>query len=132
MKILSYCSATIFAFIFMGSLTACFNGYDSTKPITESSSYRRVIERARKDKRYFIMHSGVDVYNIFSVEVERSRQQFTVQLHKVDSLHLANINTPKSLNEKFVHVFMRDSTSYTLDEPHTIPMNKVARIELAD
>ncbi len=78
------------------------------------------------------MHSGVDTFVITSVLVERSKQQFTVHLNRLDSLHRVNINNSKSLAGKQIHVYMRDSTSYTLDEPHTIPLSRVARIELTD
>jgi hypothetical protein len=77
------------------------------------------------------MHSGVDVYRIKSIEVEKSKQQFTVQLDKLDSLHLAGMKNPKSFGDKVIYLQMKDSASYTLDEPHTIPLKKVARIEVA-
>jgi hypothetical protein len=120
MKIFKCCCTTIFGFIFLCSLAGCFN------------SYNKALARAGKDKSYMIMHSGVDVYRITSVEVEKSKKQFTVQLNKVDSIHLANMNNPASSGEKLVHVYMKDSTSYTLDEPHTIPLSKVASIKKVD
>ena len=129
MKIFSYWSIPIFALVLSCSLPGCFIHYNN-KPITRTSAYPRVIERAKKDKHYFIMHSGIDTFAITSVLVERSKQQFTVHLNKVDSLHRVYINNPKTLQEKHIHVYMRDSVSYTLDEPHTIPLNKIARIEL--
>ncbi len=132
MKIFSYWSTTVFAFIFLCSLPGCSNQYNSTAPITNTSAFARTLEQAKKDKRYIVMHSGVDFYSIRQVEVEKSKQNFTVHLNLVDSIHKANINNPKQLGEKHLHVYMKDSTSYTLDEPHTIPLNKVARIEKVD
>lgn len=78
-----------------------------------------------------VMHSGVDTFAVTSVVVERSKRQFTVQLGKLDSLYQATLTAPAPA-KKPIHLFMRDSTSYTLDEPHTIPLNRIARIELAD
>lgn len=132
MKIFSYWSTTIFASILLYSLTACSIYHDNTKPITRTSAYPRVIERAKKDKRYMIMHSGTDTFAITSVLVEKRKQHFTVHLARPDSLHRVHMNNPKSLAEKHIHVYIRDSTIYTLDEPHTIPLTKVARIELVD
>lgn len=132
MKILSYWSTTIFALILSCCLPGCSVHYDNSKPVTRTSEYSRVIERARKEQRYFIMHSGVDTFAIISVLIEKSKQDFTVHLGKIDSLHRVNMNNPKLLAEKLIHLYMRDSASYTLDEPHTIPLNKVARIELVD
>ena len=78
------------------------------------------------------MHSGTDTFAITSVLVERRKQHVTVHLNRLDSLHRVHINNPKALAEKQIHVYVRDSILYTLDEPHTIPFNKVARIELVD
>lgn len=135
MKKFRCCHITILAFIFSNTLSGCY----TSNPVTRSSAYSAAIERARKDKRHLIMHSGVDVYTITSVEVEKAKKQFTVQLNKVDSLHMINIKNRETLPNKAnkseqaalreVHLYMRDSTSYTLDEPHTILLDKVARIE---
>ena len=130
MKRFSHWSTVVFALMLSYSLPAC--SVDSTKPITRSAAYPRVIERAKKDKRYFIMRSGLDTFVVTSVLVERRKQQFTVHLDRLDSLHRVHISNPKALNEKRIHLYIQDSASYTLDEPHTIPFNKVARIELAE
>jgi hypothetical protein len=116
------------AFVFSYCLLGCL----SSNNISRGAAFPRVIEKGRRGKNYFIMHSGVDVYRIKSIEVEKSKQQFTVLLDRVDSIHLGGIKNPKSLNEKLVNIRMKDSTSYTLDEPHNIPLTKVARIEVAD
>jgi hypothetical protein len=77
-----------------------------------------------------IMHSGVDTFAVTSVQVARSRRQFTVHLSKLDSLYQATLTAP-SPTKKYMRLVMADSTSYTLDEPHTIPLTRIARIELA-
>jgi hypothetical protein len=109
-----------------------FASCSGTRSITKASAFPRQIETASKSHRYFLMHSGVDVFHVSSVIVEKSKQHFTVQLNKPDSAHLINISSTGTINEKCIHVFMKDSTSYTLDEPHTILFSKISRIELAN
>jgi ABC-type uncharacterized transport system YnjBCD substrate-binding protein len=128
MKMLKNRSIYIFTFISLNVLAGCYN-YSGSGAATEISEYSKAINQAKKDKHYLVMHSGVDTYRVTSIEVEKSKQQFTVQLNKVDSLYLANVNNATVAGRKLTHMYMRDSASYTLDEPHTIPLNKVARIE---
>jgi len=116
-------------------ITAC-NPF-RINPITQESVFPAALQRAKKDKEYMVFHSGVDVYAVKYVEVERARQQFTVLLDRIDSTQKANYahflsrpaagNSPAGVRQ--VHVFTKDSTSYTLDEPHTIPFSNIARIE---
>jgi hypothetical protein len=128
MKISTLYRLITLACVFSCCLLSCL----SSNNISRTAAFPRAIEKGKRDKNYFIMHSGVDVYRIKSIEVEKSKQQFTVLLDRVDSIHLGGIKNPKSLNEKLTQLYMKDSTSYTLDEPHTIPLTKVARIEVAD
>jgi hypothetical protein len=128
MKIITASRLISFAFIFSCCLLSCLSGNN----ITRTVAFPRVIEKGKKDKNYFIMQSSVDVYRIKSIEVEKSKQQFTVLLDRVDSLHLAGKKKNKSLNEKLIELHMKDSTSYTLDEPHTMALNKVASIQVVD
>jgi hypothetical protein len=130
MKCISPWITIVFAAILLYSLSAC--SIDTTKPVTRTSAYPRVIERAKKDNRYFIMSSGVDTFVVSSVLLEKKKQQFTVHLDRLDSIHKVHINNPKALNEKRIHLYLQDSASYTLDEPHTIPLSKVERIELVE
>jgi hypothetical protein len=76
------------------------------------------------------MHSGVDTFAVTSLLVEKNKQDFTVHLNKLDSLRRSLLTNPGAVPQKLVHLYMTDSTSYTLDEPHTIPLKKVARIEM--
>ena len=131
MKIIRYSSIPIIVLIIL-CLPGCLIQHDDTKPITRTSAYPRLIDRAKKDKRYIIMHSGIDTYAVASVVVEKSKKEFTVHLNKIDSFHRVNMNNPKLSGEKYAHMYMRDSTSYTLDEPHTLLLKKIARIELVD
>ena len=121
----------IFPFICWCSLPGC-SVQNSSDPITKTSTFPRTIERARKDKRQFIMYSGKDTFTVTSIMIENAKRDFTVQLDRVDSAHRANINDNKSLPGKQLFLFMLDSTSYTLDEPHTIPLAKVAKIQLSN
>ncbi len=117
-----------FLLVFCLAFFSCYTGGDN---ITKRSAFPKAVERAKKDKRYFIMHSGVDTFAVTSLRVE-NRREFTVHLDRMDSLRQRALNNPLALSDRQAHLFMRDSTSYTLDEPHTLPFNKIARIELED
>lgn len=133
---------TISAFIFSLVLAACSNNYSNGKAITSASKYPTVIERAKKDQRYFLMQSGINLYTVTSVDVDRAKQHMTVTLDKVDSsrlLKIKNIQSSVSQARKSadpssseIFLYMKDSTSYTFDEPHTIPFDRVSRVELLD
>jgi hypothetical protein len=129
MKTSHYYTSFVLAFLFSSCLVGCSNNYSTGNTISQTSAYPKIIERANKDKRYFIMYSGIDTYRITSAQVERAKQQFTVHLAKVDSAHASRLRNPGTMTEKAAYMYMQDSTSYTLDEPHTIPINKIARIE---
>lgn len=140
MKICRVYCAAFFAFVAIFVLTACSNSYTKAKTVTSVSSYPRAIERAVKDHRYFMMWSGVNLYTVTSVDLDNAKQQMTVTLDKVDSSRLAN--AASAANKPFkpqkgdssqtaqIHLYMRDSASYTLDEPHTIPLNTISRVQL--
>lgn len=132
MKIFTHLRLAVFVLMLTCSFPGCSIHQNSTTPITRVSAFPRVIERASKDKRYFVMHSGVDSFAITSVLMEKSKKNFTVHLGKIDSLHRVNADNTKLSPGKRIDLYMRDSVSYTLDEPHTIPLNKVERIELGD
>lgn len=129
-----------FAFIFLCAVSGCFNSYIKAKTVTPASAYPAAIEQANQDNRIFILHSGINVYTITSYQLDKERQKMEVQLNKVDSLQVIHVPNEKSkkypskkgesaaINE--IHVYTKDSVSYTLDEPHTIPMDNVARIDL--
>ena len=127
MKALRFWSSAVF-FLLVSSLLSCAS---SNGHITKMGAYPKAIERARKQHRPMVMHSGVDTFSVTSAIVEKSKRLFTVHLGKLDSLYHATLTVP-SPAKKPLHLFIRDSTSYTLDEPHTIPLNRIARIELAD
>lgn len=128
----SYSAIVIILVLFtLGCFVGCSRNSSMSKTISKPSAYPRTINRADRDKRYFIMYSGVDTYKVTSVEVERAKHQFTVHLSKVDSAHMAHLKNSVTFADKLIQLYMRDSASYTLDEPHTIPVSKVARIELS-
>lgn len=139
--------ATIIFAIFISCIiscivAACSSGNLTTKTVSVPSDYPSVISKAQKDKRYFIMKSGLNIYSVTSVDLDNAKRQVTVTLDKVDSSHLVYINNPEIRRSKGkegetpvraeIRLLMKDSTSYTLDEPHTIPLAKVDRIELLD
>ena len=73
-------------------LAACSTSGNNA--VTRTSAYPRVIEQARKDKNYFIMHSGLDTFAVTSLLVEKNKQDFTVHLNKLDSLRRALLTSP--------------------------------------
>jgi hypothetical protein len=120
----NFYSKIILVSIGINSVIGCANNLSGYNATSSPAAYSRTIQRANKEKHYFIMHSGVDSYRVTQAEVEKTKQQFTVHLAKIDSL-------PASGNAggKKLHMYMKDSVSYTLDEPHTILISKIARIE---
>jgi hypothetical protein len=81
------------------------------------------------------MQSGINIYTVTSVDLDQAKKQMTVTLDKVDSLRLVNFKNSVSQqnqqndSKKEIHIYMKDSTSYTLDEPHTIPLERIAKVE---
>ena len=73
------------------------------------------------------MYSGVDTFAVTSIALERRSREFTVQLAKADSLQRA-VNSKLPTSNKKIYIYMKDSTSYTLDEPHTIPLKNINRL----
>lgn len=135
-----YLGTAIFAFILTGVISGCSSHHSQSGSVASVRAYPAIIERAKKDKKYFIMYSGVNIYTVVSVQVDKAKENITVQLDKVDTLQLANGKTASPLGDNSgkiesptlskVYLYMKDSTSYTLDEPHTIPLVNVSRIEL--
>lgn len=140
MKSLGFFSACFFTFVWLFVLPGCSNSYTKANSLTRVSAYPAAIEQAKKDHRYFMMRSGINLYTITSVDLDHTKKQMTVTLDKVDSSRLPDtksslIKQPKPQKGEAsvsfqIHLLMADSTSYTLDEPHTIPLNKVRRVEL--
>jgi hypothetical protein len=140
MKFSKYLNTIIFALIFLSFISGCLTHRYQSGTVTSTAAYPAIIERAKKDKRYFIMYSGINIYSVVSVQVDKAKEHMTVQLDKVDSARLTN-NTiadtvgynsgkGKPLTTSIIHLYTKDSTSYTLDEPHTIPLANVAKIEM--
>ena len=117
----------LFVLVLFISFIAC--SPSGNNPETSVSSYPSMVERAKKRHHSMLMHSGIDTFLITSVVVEKNRQDFTVHLNRLDSAHRVMLKHPVDSRGKQLHIYMRDSTLYTLDEPHTIPFAKVSRIE---
>lgn len=142
MKISWFYCVAFFAFIFACAISGCSNSYTKAKTVTSESSYPAAIEKAIKDHRYFTMQSGINLYSVTSVDLDQAKRQMTVTLDKVDSSRL--LNGDKKVSKRYkpqkgeaaassqIHLYMTDSTSYTLDEPHTIGLNKISRVEMFD
>ncbi|MEJ7739870.1 MAG: hypothetical protein WKF97_20785 [Chitinophagaceae bacterium] len=137
-KIVRHCSIVIFAFACSCVLPGCLNTSNNTGRVTKARSFPKVIERAKKDKWYIMLHSGMNAYTVHSVELDKAKKEMTVQLDKPDSLHVFYIKNPATKPYKAIptlseiHVYMKDSISYTLDEPHTLLMANVASIEMLE
>jgi|GEM_PF-3344293 len=136
------CRTAVFAFGVSLALLACASHHYTASTVTAASDYATVIERAQKKHRYIIMQSGINLYTVTSVDMDKARQQMTVTLDKLDStkfLNTAGLGSTgynpakgKTVALPQLHIHLSDSTSYTYDEPHTIPMVKVGRLEVVD
>ena len=126
----NYCVPVSCFFLFY-LLAACSSQSYPANTTISRSSYPAAIERAKKNKWYMVLHSGINVYAITAVQVDKAKQQATVQLDKVDSSYIAVAGAAKG-KAASMHWYTNDSTSYTLDEPHTIVLDKVVRMERVD
>lgn len=122
---------------------ACSQSSHTAKAVSSASEYPAIIERAQKKHTYMFMQSGLNQYTISSVDLDKAKQQMTVTLNKADSTLGLTLNTQDnkaatptpigtSAAKRRLHLYMADSTTYTLDEPHTIPLSKIARLEVVD
>lgn len=140
MKTLRFCSTAFFALISLCVLSGCSNSYTKAKTVTPASAYPAAIEQANRDNRSFILHSGINIYTITSYQLNKEKQKLDVQLNKPDSLHAVDVSDRESGRSrpkkgessliKEIHIYTKDSVSYTLDEPHTIPLENLARVDL--
>jgi len=139
MKISAPIKIAFYVFTCLVAIYSC-SSPSKAKSVTSAAGFPDAIDEAKQDKRYFIMKSGLNIYTITSVDLDRAKQQMTVTLDKVDSAHLVYLNNPEVRRTRArvgetqaqgeIHLYMKDSTSYTLDEPHTIALGKVDRIAL--
>ncbi|MGI8636452.1 MAG: hypothetical protein ACR2KZ_13730 [Segetibacter sp.] len=135
MKAFKHFIATIFLIFVITVFWGCSH---YTNPATDAASYPAILERAKKNKRYFIMQSGINLYTVNSIDLDQAKKQMTVTLDKADSLRLVYFRNPGIRQNQQqglaneIHLYMKDSTSYTLDEPHTIPLERVAKVETLD
>lgn len=130
MKTFHNSTTAIFTAIILIAFWGCSH-YIAANPATDVSSYPSLLERAKKAKKYFIMQSGINIYTVTSVDLDQAKKQMTVTLDKVDSVRLVHFKNPsvRENKQKEIFLLMKDSTSYTLDEPHTIPLERVAKVE---
>ena len=131
-----YCKSVL-TFAFFLALFGC-NHYFTARPVSTISEFPAAIEQAKEAHRFFVMKAGLNAYTVTSVDLDKAKQQMTVTLNTLDSAHLLYLSNPGSRLRKptkspsEIHMYMRDSTSYTLDEPHTIPLNNIGRLQLLD
>lgn len=140
MKIYKLCSTILFAFIFSCALSGCFQYYFKAKPVIPTSAYPAAVEQAKQNNRFFILHSGTKAYTITSLQVDQAKQQMELQLDQIDSLHTLYVNKPQNRRYRPVkgqsrvlteiHLYLKDTGSYSLNESFTLPFAKVSKIEL--
>lgn len=111
-------------FIFL--LSAC----RTANVIDSPNDFAKTIRKANRQKQPFLMFSGVDTFVVTHIMVENRRRDITVQLNRLDSARRMQLLSPASSLPKQYLLYMRDSTSYTLDEPHTIPTTRIDRIQV--
>ena len=102
-----------------------------------TSASAAAITRATKNKDYVSLQSGTNFYYVTFAEIDKAKKNVTVTLDKIDSIHynqvlistnnkvLVNDNPPKP----HLHIKLVDSTNYTYDEPHTIPLMKISSMQ---
>ncbi len=140
MKIYRFCCTILFAFIFSCALSGCFQYYFKAKPVIPVSAYPAAVEQAKQENRFFILHSGTKAYNITSLQVDQAKQQMELELGQIDSLHTLYVTKPQSRRYRAVkgqsrvlteiHLYLKDTGSYSLNEPLTLPFARVSKIEL--
>lgn len=96
MKPFRFCCTTLFAFIFSCTLSGCFQHYFNVNPVAQTSAYPTVIEQAKQMDRYFILHSGKNVYAITTIQLDEAKQQMELQLNELDTLHTVYVKRPTS------------------------------------
>lgn len=126
-------AVNLFTLIILSSaffmLFACHAVNDT---ITTPSAFAKTIRKANRDKHPFLMFSGVDTFSVTHIMIENKRRDMTVQLARIDSSHRTVLRNPNTVDRKTVALYMRDSTSYLLEEPHTIPVSKISKIQIMD
>ena len=130
MKTFRSCFGILAVFVGCVIFSGCANHAYQANTAIPRAQYPAAIERAKRSKWYMVLHSGINVYSITSVQVDKSKQQATVQLDKVDSSYLAATGNSRRISA--MHWYTVDSTSYTLDEPHTIVLDKITKMERVD
>ena len=130
MKTFRSCCTNLGVFVLCVVFSGCANRAYQANAAIPRTKYPSAIEKAKRSKWYMVLHSGINVYSITSVQLDKARQQATVQLDKVDSIYLPAASSTS--RTPAMHWYASDSASYTLDEPHTIVLDKITRMERVD
>lgn len=132
----------LIAFIFSYACSGCFQHYYKVVPVDAAARYPVAIERAKQEYRFFILHSGSKAYAISTIEVNRDKQQLELKLDNLESPHTVYTEGPQKrvyrpqkgesevLTE--IHLYVRDTAAYTLNEPLILPIEKVNKLELLE
>ena len=138
MKTFKMATFVLLIFATADIITSCANTGYTTRPVSSSADFPAVLETSRKKDRAFILHSGLNIYAVSSLELDKPKENMHVQLKKLDSVQVVQVDAPGKTTDKAaaagrpneVHLYMKDSASYLLEEPYTIPLARVARIDI--
>lgn len=125
------------ALILFGFIASCMKHYYNPTPV-QRSDYAKQMEKAIKKHHFIYLKSGINLYQVMSLDTDRAKDDVTVTLHQVDSTHQYYFKNPYDRrtrskesnwpNKPELKIYLQDSSSYTLDEPHTIPIARIDSI----
>lgn len=120
----------ILSFSWLGIvLSACGS---TNKTVTDPSHFAKVIKKSNRKHHSLLMFSGVDSFVVTHIMLENRRRDMTVQLDRIDSAQKMALMNTGAAKAKQAVLYMRDSTSYLLKEPHTIAVSKIERIQVIE
>ncbi|MCW3115516.1 MAG: hypothetical protein JWR18_3912 [Segetibacter sp.] len=142
MRIFQSICQVLLAFIFSCACSGCFQHYFKVVPVKATAQYPVALERGKQEDRFFILHSGSKTYAISTIEVNREKQQLELKLDKLDTPHTVYTTRPRHRVYKSkkgqspvlteIHLYLKDTPSYALNEPLILPIEKVNKLELLE
>lgn len=125
-------------FLFVLVLASCSTQHYIDKANGGSTGARAAaIKKAGKNHDYVTLQSGLSYYHVTFAEIDKSKKNVTVTLDRIDSSYynqLRTKTTQKDLRSSKVlsphmHVILVDTSNYTYDEPHTIPLINIRSLQ---
>ncbi len=128
----------LLAFLFSVCLSGCFLNFYKTDSYVDKAQYPSTIQRALTDNRYFILHSGSQIYALSNIEVDQSKGELQMNLGSVDSSHFVYIKKPVSRTYKpkkgegelitEIHLYANEGTSFKTGERYVLPLTSLNKI----